>query len=64
MTLYELLVANGIPIDHHATDLYFLATTESRALLKQSGQKAVGFVSPIDGKLWLEVPFAYDPAWR
>ena len=62
-TLYEDLVAAGIPTDHHESDLYVLDTPEARALLAKHSKQGSGFVSQIDRRRWLDVPFAYDPFW-
>jgi len=62
-TLYEDLVAAGIPTDSHESDLYVLDTPEARALLAKHGKQGSGFVSQIDRRRWLDVPFAYDPFW-
>lgn len=68
-TLYEQLVEKGIPVDNHCSDLYFKATTESLEILKNYNNRrsthmfSTAFTSNIDGELWIEVPFAYDPWW-
>lgn len=66
MTLYESLKESGVPIDNHYSDLYFLKTPESVAILKRFPLKhglATMFKSQIDGKIWVEVPFSFDPFW-
>jgi hypothetical protein len=66
-TLYQAMVDAGIPIDSHETDLYFLSSPHALAILgRYPNQKAIakGFRSALDGKQWVEVPFAYDPGWR
>lgn len=63
-SLYEKIKALKIPFDSHRSDLYFLATPESRKIVKESGRHPYPFISPRDGKVWIEVPFAYDPFWR
>lgn len=62
-SLYQALKAAGVRTDHHESDLYVLDTPIARALLASHGKKASGFTSQIDGKRWLDVPFAYDPFW-
>lgn len=50
-------------IDHHASDLYVLDTPVARLVIRQFGRESSGFTSQIDGKRWLDVPFAYEPFW-
>ena len=63
-TLYDAAVALGIPIDSHESDLYLLATKEAWALVHLHGVSASSFVSQLDGRVWLDIPFAYLPWWR
>lgn len=66
MTLYEELMSAGIPIDHHGSDLYFRATAESGRILDKHRHRYARpstFKSQVDGELWFDVPFAYDPFW-
>ena len=72
-SLYAALVAAGIPIDHHESDLYAQVTPESRAIVAQyraafkaeHGRDTMlsTFVSNADGKLWYDVPFMYQTWW-
>lgn len=66
-TLYQTLVAAGVPTDSHETDLYFLASPHALAILARfPNQQAIAkpFTIELDGKRWVEVPFAYDPGWK
>ena len=67
-TLYQDLVAAGIPTDNHESDLYFPVTKDSCALLLRHERQVKGtvtvFTSEIDGQQWYDVPFAYDPWWE
>jgi argininosuccinate synthase len=64
-SLYQALLAAGIQTDHHESDLYVLDTPIARALIAKSGlAMAKPFTSQIDGKRWLDVPFAYEPFWE
>ena len=65
-TLFAAVKQAGIPYDHHETDLYVPVTLETTVLLsKYPKQKAIttSFHSRLGGKLWYDVPFAYEPAW-
>lgn len=68
-TLYDTAKAAGIPIDHHASDLYLQATPAARALItawdyRIDGWRVRTFRSQIDGRTWYDIPFAYRPFWR
>jgi hypothetical protein len=66
-SLYGAVLEAGIPHDHHETDLYLPATRGARALLAcfpLNDKNAEPFTSAVDGSPWLDVPFAYLPAWR
>lgn len=58
------LVRAGVPYDHHESDLYLLDTPQAREILARHGLKGERFTSQIDGKAWLDVPFAYSPWWQ
>ena len=64
MSLYTDLLEAEVPIDNHESDLYFLDTRESRALIEAYKIKCGAFVSRIDGKVWRIAHFHYDPWWE
>jgi hypothetical protein len=67
MNLYDELVAAGIEIDHHCSDLYFPKTEQSMAILAKysSYEKTITFFkNQMElSETWVEVPFAYLPFW-
>lgn len=63
MSLYTELLAENVPIANYRSDLYCLKTEKSIELIKKYGLRYTCFTSQIDGKLWLDVPFQYDPFW-
>lgn len=68
-SLYDEIVAAGIPHDHHQSDLYVPATKEAAALIKARRSHGEvhhvqGFIDNVTGKPWLDVMFAYDPFWE
>ena len=63
MTIYEQLKAAGVPLDHHESDLYARVEPKSRAIVAANYPSAKMFRSQIDGELWYDIPFAYDPWW-
>lgn len=64
MNLYDQLRAIGAELDHHESDLYVRDAPEVREVVTQSGHSYESFTSQIDGKTWLDVPFAYTPYWQ
>ena len=70
MTLYEELTAAGCLIDHHQSDLYVKCSDKAETiilyhcLLPNSNLTYSQFCSNIDGSLWYDIPFAYDPFWK
>ena len=67
LTIYEELLAAGVPIANHYSDLYAKVTPESRVIIdKFKGQKVIStFKNQRDnGELWFDIAFAYDPYWE
>jgi 2'-5' RNA ligase len=68
-TLYHILYAEDIPMDHHESDLYVLNSPEALNLIHfyeaQTGEKLhiTPFTSQIDNKIWLDIPGHYMPFW-
>lgn len=63
MNLYEAIKATGAKMDNHYSDLYAEATPEVMRLVKESGYKFSTFISNIEGTLWVDVPFQFQPYW-
>lgn len=65
MSIYQQLKDAGIPIDNHESDLYCLKTPESAAIVRAWEHAGIvtTFISQIDGKVWYDLPFAYEPFW-
>ena len=66
MSIHTDMVQAGIETDNHCTDLYVPDCPESRAILANYGMKVDGwnvkrFISQIDSKPWLDIPFHYLP---
>jgi hypothetical protein len=64
MSLYTDLVSEGVPVSNWQSDLYCLDNELSRSLVKKHGLQYEVFISNIDGKLWLSIPFQFDPFWQ
>ena len=63
-SLYDKAEEYGCTLDSHESDLYLLATPLAYQLVRESGRSWSTFVSQVDGKVWIDVPFAYLPWWR
>jgi hypothetical protein len=66
-TLYGDLLAAGVPMDSHESDLYFQDTADSRAILArfpESASIARIFPNQRKGGMWWDVPFAFLPWWE
>lgn len=64
--LYETLKAAGCKLDSHESDLYVEATPDAKAILLTFPiERTVAriFKNNLDGKMWYDVPFAYEPWW-
>lgn len=64
--LWDEIVKQNIQHDHHESDLYLPVTPETARLVSQYDyhDRATTFVSQVDGKVWYDIPFAYDPFWQ
>jgi len=68
-TIFEQVIEAGIPFNNHCSDLYIPVTTDTAKLLRKCAKEnnytsmITQFTSNIDGKLWYDIPFAYDPYW-
>ena len=66
-TLFGEIVAAGIKHASHETDLYIPDTPEARAILDQfplEKRNARRFRNQVEGGTWIDIPFAYLPAWE
>lgn len=64
-TLYARLKAANVPMENHYSDLYVPDTDKVRAIIATHPDRVymTRFVSQIDGKVWIDLPFAYEPWW-
>lgn len=63
MSLYTDLMDAKVTVDNHYSDLYALATPEAVATFRKWEQPLRFFRSQIDGQIWLEAPFMFEPYW-
>lgn len=64
MSLFEEVISRGIPYEHHESDLYIPFTKETEKLVRNYNVSAERFISQIDGKVWFDIPFVYEPYWE
>lgn len=67
MSLYTDLKDAGIECESYQSDLHIPDTIEAREILKrhpEHDRNAKRFRSEIDGRMYLDVPFAFDPYWE
>lgn len=67
-SLHQQMLAAGVEVDSHYSDLYAKVTPESTRILGEAGLAVDGhnvsvFTSNIDGEQWYDLPFKYDPFW-
>ena len=66
MTIYDQMLAAGVQINNHESDLYVPVTPETTAIVNGYKFKSnvTRFTSNIDKKQWYDIPFAYSPFWQ
>lgn len=67
LTLYQRVVALGIEHSIHYSDLYIPVNDTTRQLVKDCNIIAVSigvFKHQVDGRLWYDIAFGYDPYWN
>jgi hypothetical protein len=65
--IFEAVKRLGIEYDNHCSDLYIPRTAQTLELCKnfgKTGVSAMPFVNQLNGKIWLDIPFAYIPYWE
>lgn len=61
-SLYQQLLAAGVELDSHESDLYAKVTPESTRILEDGGIDGADMFTS-DGERWYDLPFQYDPFW-
>lgn len=65
MSLYTDLIEAGQPVSNHYSDLYCPVNEVTRGLLaKHNITTATIFKNQVEGGLWHDVPFQYEPFWE
>lgn len=59
MSIYQTLKNIGAKLDSWQSDLYVLATPQTIKLTQNQPNRT--FFRGTDSKLWIELPFAYEP---
>lgn len=66
-TLYDALIAAGISVTSHESDLYCPVTMTTTAILAMyplSQKIATIFRDNVTKQLCYDIPFAYEPWWK
>lgn len=69
-TLYQRLVAAGVPTSNWQSDLYFKAGPAADRVLREARAAGVYtsnptlFINRVEGGYWYEAPFMFDPYWE
>jgi hypothetical protein len=66
MSIYSDMVAAGVPIDSHESDLYVPVNETTRAIVDgyQFHASVQTFRHATTGAMWFDIPFAYTPFWE
>ncbi len=68
-SVHQQMLAAGVEVDNHESDLYAKVTPESTRILEEAGITVDGhnasvFTSQVDGQKWYDLPFRYEPFWH
>ena len=66
-SIFQAMKKAGCTYCSHESDLYVEDSRIARHILGQYPTERANsrtFVSKIDGNLWIDIPFAYDPWWH
>lgn len=70
-TLFQELTAAGCEVGNHESDLHVKVCEKAEIIIVfhvllpgSTLQMPNKFVSNIDGEIWYDIPFAYDPFWQ
>ena len=65
-TINQQLKEAGLELDSHESDLYVKNSDQARLIIAgyEFQQNVTHFRSQIDGKIWLDIPFACDNWWQ
>jgi len=63
--VYNRMKEAGVEIGSHSSDLHVPVTETSTAILEhyEFHENVTKFRSLVDGKMWYDIPFAYQPFW-
>ena len=66
MNIYQQLTEAGCQISNHYSDLYVEVSEASRKIIRDYEflSKVQVFRNNLDGRLWYDIPFAYEPYWE
>lgn len=64
-SIYNQMIEAGVEVSSHESDLYVPVNDITNKIISNYKHKhnCTRFANNIDGKLWIDIPFAYDPWW-
>lgn len=69
-SLYQRLIAAGVPVSNYYSDLYFPANLKTRQILNDCQDDGVVLSRPttfhnqVEGGIWYDAPFQFEPYWQ
>ena len=65
MTIYQEMIEAGVKVSGYQSDLYVPVNEITREIVSNYKFRDVvtQFHNKVDGGLWFDIPFAYDPYW-
>jgi hypothetical protein len=65
MSIYDEMKRHGVEIDNHESDLYVPVNKVTELIVGAYPFKCnvKKFKSNVDGKMWYDIPFAFEPFW-
>ena len=66
MSIYSEMIAAGVQCESHESDLYVPVNDTTRAIVErfEFENKVRTFANQVEGCLWHDIPFAFDPYWE
>lgn len=64
--VYAEMLATGLPLDSHESDLYVEVTPATRAIVEryQHRNNVTSFTHAVNGRQYFDIPFAFTPFWN
>lgn len=69
-SLYQRLIAAGVPTSNWQSDLYFPVGIKTREIIEQClddgvlSSRPTTFINRVEGGYWYDAAFMFDPFWE